>query len=163
MDWSAPFEELRQGQRFMTPWRTVDDRDVLGFAALTGDHHPQHVDAAWAARSPFGERIAHGLLVVSLAAGLVPFDPRRVVALRRLGDVVFKRPVALGAQVRVEGEVAELRALDGPAGLVGLRWAVRDADARLCCRATVEVLWARAGESADPHAPGLDGRVPVLI
>lgn len=163
LPWSAPFEDLAVGQEFRTPWRTVDDRDVLGFAALTGDHHPQHVDAAWAARSPFGQRIAHGLLVVSLAAGLVPFDPRRVVALRRLGDVVFKRPVALGEQVRVEGAVAELRALDGPAGLVGLSWSVRDGEGRLCCRARVEVLWARAGEAADPHAPGADGRVPVLL
>lgn len=163
MDWSAPFEQLEPGRRFTTAWRTVDERDVLGFAALTGDHHPQHVDAAWASRSPFGERIAHGLLVVSLAAGLVPFDPRRVVALRRLGDVVFKRPVALGAQVRVEGEVRDLRPLDGPAGLVVLAWSVRDGDGRLCCRATVEVLWAREGAAADPHAPGADGRVPVLL
>lgn len=163
MDWTAPFEELEVGDAFTTPWRTVDDRDVLGFAALTGDHHPQHVDAGWAARSPFGERIAHGLLVVSLAAGLVPFDPRRVVALRRLGDVVFKRPVALGAQVRVEGEVADLRDLAGPAGVVALRWAVRDGESRLCCRATVEVLWARGAAAGDPHAPDLDGRVPVLL
>ena len=163
MNWDAPFEDLEVGTRFSTPWRTVDDRDVLGFAALTGDHHPQHVDADWAARSPFGERIAHGLLVVSLAAGLVPFDPRRVVALRRLGDVVFKRPVTLGEQVRVEGSVAELKDLAGPAGLVGLTWAVRDGDSRLCCRATVEVLWSRGGQAGDPHAPGLDGRVPVLL
>lgn len=163
MDWSAPFEDLEVGQAFTTPWRTVDDRDVLGFAALTGDHHPQHVDAAWAERSPFGQRIAHGLLVVSLAAGLVPFDPRRVVALRRLGDVVFKRPVALGDQVRVEGTVSELRDLAGPAGIVGLTWAVRGADAKLCCRATVEVLWSRADAAADPHAPDVDGRVPVLL
>ncbi|WP_205695857.1 MaoC/PaaZ C-terminal domain-containing protein [Conexibacter sp. SYSU D00693] len=161
--WSAPFEDLAAGQRFRTGWRPVDERDVLGFAALTGDHHPQHVDAAWAARSPFGQRIAHGLLVVSVAAGLVPFDPRRVVALRRLGDVVFKRPVALDEHVRVDGEVAEVRDLPGPAGLVALTWAVRDHDDRLCCRARVEVLWAREDAQADPHAPDADGRVPVFL
>ena len=163
MDWSLPFEQLEVGTRFRTPWRVVDDRDVLGFAALTGDHHPQHVDEAWAARSPFGHRIAHGLLVVSLAAGLVPFDPRRVVALRRLDDVVFKRPVALGEQVRVEGELTRLRGLAGPAGLVSLGWVVRDSDQRLCCRARVDVLWTRDDAAADPHAPGADGRVPVLL
>ena len=72
------------------------------FAGLTGDFHPQHADAEWAAASPFGERIAHGLLVLSLAAGLVDFDPEEVLALRRVRDVVFKRPVKLGDTIRVE-------------------------------------------------------------
>ena len=93
LNWSCPFEELEAGQAFATRGRTVTEADVVGFAALTGDWHPQHTDAVWAAESAFGERIAHGLFVLSLAGGLVPFDPERVVALRRVGDVVFKRPV----------------------------------------------------------------------
>ena len=158
------FEEIEVGEEYESPGRTVTETDIVLFAGLSGDYNIIHTDAEFMKTSMFGERIAHGLLVVSLAAGLVPFDPRRVVALRRLGDVVFKRPVALGEQVRVEGSIVELRALDGPAGLVGLGWAVRDGDGRLCCRARVEVLWARSGEAADdPHAPGLDGRVPVLL
>ena len=58
--WNAPFEELEAGQPFTTRGRTVTEADVVGFAALTGDWHPQHSDAQWAADSPFGERIAHG-------------------------------------------------------------------------------------------------------
>ena len=84
ISWWAPFEALELGQEFTTRGRTVTEADVVGFASLTGDWHPQHADAEWAASSPFGERIAHGMLVVSLAAGLVPFDPGRVVALRRV-------------------------------------------------------------------------------
>ena len=91
-NWNAPFEELEAGQAFSTRGRTVTEADVVGFAALTGDWHPQHTDAEWAAGSRFGERIAHGLLVLSYAAGLVPLDPERVVALRRVGDAVFKQP-----------------------------------------------------------------------
>ena len=52
---------------------------------------------------PFGERIAHGLLVLSIAAGLVPFDPQRVIALRRVRDVVFKRPVRFGDTITRRG------------------------------------------------------------
>ena len=107
----------------MTAARDVDERDVLAFAALTGDHHPQHVDTYWAARSPFGERIAHGMLVMSCAVGLVPFDPERVVALRRVADVVFKRPVRLGDRIHVAGEITDLRDIDGPAGIVALQLA----------------------------------------
>jgi enoyl ACP reductase len=107
MNLSLPFERLSLGDRFATRGRTVTEADVVGFAAQTGDFHPQHCDAAWAAASPFGERIAHGMLVVSYAVGLVPFDPERVVALRR-ADATFKRPVKLGDTIRVEGGVLAL-------------------------------------------------------
>ena len=69
---------------------------MVGFATLSGDMHPQHTDRAWARDSPFGERVAHGMLVLSYAVGLIPFDPDRVAALRGLDGVVFKRPVVLG-------------------------------------------------------------------
>ena len=58
-----------------TRGRTITEADLVSFSALTGDWHPQHADAAWAAESPFGERIAHGMLVLSYAVGLLPIDP----------------------------------------------------------------------------------------
>src|ERR671938_598898 len=87
------FEALEPGASFTTRGRTITEADVVSFAALTGDWHPQHTDEVWAAASPFGERIAHGMLLISCAIGLVPLDPERAVALRRLSEVVFKRPV----------------------------------------------------------------------
>jgi acyl dehydratase len=140
VNWNAPFGGLEAGQSFVTPTREVDEADVARFAELTGDHHPQHIDAEWAASSAFGERIAHGMLVVSLAVGLVPFDPERVVALRRVADVVFKRPVRLGDTIHVEGRIAELRRLTPDTGLVSWAWKVV-ADGRAACRANVEVVW----------------------
>ena len=143
LDWAAPYDELRPGQTFVSRGRTITEADVVGFAALTGDWHPQHSDAVWAAESAFGERIAHGMLVISFAVGLVPLDPRRVVALRRLGDVVFKRPVRLGDTLRVSGRIAELSPVGDDAGLVTLSWSIHNQDAQLVCRARVEVLWSR--------------------
>src|SRR3954449_1132141 len=119
---ASHFEEIEPGDRFVTPGRTVTEADVVGFAALTGDKHPQHTDAEWAAAGRFGERIAHGLLVLSYAAGLVPFDPDRVVALRRIDDAVFKAPVRLGDTIHVEGSVEVKRELDEGHGLVRCRW-----------------------------------------
>ena len=44
--------------------RTVTDDDIARYADLSGDDHPQHVDAAWARKTRFGGRIAHGALLV---------------------------------------------------------------------------------------------------
>ena len=153
LDWGAGYDELEAGQSFVSRGRTITEADVVGFAALTGDWHPQHSDAVWAAESAFGERIAHGMLVISFAVGLVPLDPRRVVALRRLGDVVFKRPVRLGDTLRVSGRVTELSPVSGEAGLVTLGWSINNQDGQLVCRARVEVLWSRdARPSGDADA-----------
>jgi len=151
--WSAPFDGLAVGQRFHSGARAVHDTDVIVFSALTGDWHPQHCDPEWAARSPFGERIAHGMLVLSLAVGLVPLDPERVLALRRVSDVVFKRPVRLGDSVSVAGEVTALRPIDAEAGLVDFAWQVRNQDDALVARANVQVLWRRAADPASWQEP----------
>ena len=165
LNWSCPFEELEAGQAFTTRGRTVTEADVVGFAALTGDWHPQHTDAVWAEQSAFGERIAHGLFVISLAGGLVPFEPERVVALRRVGDVVFKRPVKLGDTLHVSGKVLELSAVNEEAGLVAFAWNVLNQDERVVTRARVEVLWRADGTTADEHEDdyAVNGFVPIPL
>lgn len=135
------FDELEVGERFATEARTIGEADIMEFAALTGDTHPQHTDADWAETSRFGERIAHGLLVLSCAAGLVPFDPDRVVALRKVGDAVFKAPVKIGDSVHVEGEVTKMRELDDEHGLVECRWKVLNQHGKTVIRVSVEVVW----------------------
>ena len=132
------------GDRFVTPSRTIGEEDIMSFAELTGDMHPQHTDAEWAANSRFGERIAHGLLVESCAVGLVRFDPERVVALRRIGDAVFKLPVKIGDAVHVEGQVVGGRELDDETELVEHRWKVVNQDGRMVLRMSVEVVCRRA-------------------
>lgn len=141
-NWQAFFEDLDGGETFTSRGRTITESDVVQFAALTGDNHPLHTDATFAAAGPFGERIAHGMLTVSYAVGLVPLDPARVVAMRRIADVVFKRPVRLGDTIHVDGAITKLSPLTDEAGLVTFSWRVRDADDRLLTRASVEVLWA---------------------
>ncbi len=156
LDWSTPFEDLEVGESFVTRGRTVTEADVVAFAGLTGDYHPQHSDAEWAAQSAFGERIAHGMLIVSYAVGLVPLDPTRALALRRLRDVVFKRPVSFGDTIHVEGKVEALRAVSDEAGLVSCRWSILNQRAELCVRAAVEVLWRGGQTSGTPATATVD-------
>jgi 3-hydroxybutyryl-CoA dehydratase len=137
------FDSLAVGDRFTTPVREVSAADIEAFAALTGDSHPQHTDASWAEESRFGERIAHGLLVLSFASGLMPFDPERVVALRSVREAVFKAPVKIGDEVHVAGSVSALREIDDSTGLVECRWRVLNQEGRLVVRALVELVWRR--------------------
>lgn len=65
------FENIAEGESFTTEGRRVTEADVADFARLSGDYHPEHMDPGYAAASPYGERIAHGLLVFSMATGQV--------------------------------------------------------------------------------------------
>lgn len=120
--------------------RVVTREDVQAFAELTGDHHPQHVDPEWAAQSQFGQRIAHGMLIASLAVGLVEFDPERVVALRRIRELVFKRPVRLDDAIAVEQARVQSQRIDADTALVTWRFRVVNQHHELVCRMDVEVL-----------------------
>ena len=159
-----PFESLREGARFVSRGRTVTESDVHAFATQTGDMHPQHIDADWAGNSQFGERIAHGMLVLSYAVGLVGFEPERVLALRRVCDAVFKRPVRLGDTIHVEGTIDSLQPVGDEAGLVTLGFRILNQDGRVVCRARVEALWRRdAAPLADPYTTDADGFVPIPL
>jgi 3-hydroxybutyryl-CoA dehydratase len=142
------------GWDFQTPGRTITEADVVAFAALTGDWHPQHADATWAARSQFGERVAHGMLLLSYAVGLVPLDPSRVVALRGLDRVVFKRPALIGDTIHVEGHMESAKPLDESTALATLRWRIVNQSGATIARATVEVVLRRGGAPAEAGANG---------
>ena len=83
------------------------------------------------------------MLVVSLAAGLVPFDPAAWSRCGGVADATFKRPVRFGDTIHVEGRIAELGAGADDAGLVTFAWNVVNQDDRIVCRARVDVLWRR--------------------
>ena len=146
-----------------TRGRTITEADVVSVAALTGDWHPQHADAAWAAGSRFGERVAHGMLVLSYAVGLVPFDPERVVALRGFEDVTFKRPVRIGDTIRVHSYVEGSRPLDDGHALVTLAWRIVNQDGATVARARVQALWRRGTPLEPAVAITDDGFVPIPL
>jgi len=156
------FDELEVGERFSTRGRTIGEADITGFATLTGDTHPQHTDAEWAAGSRFGERIAHGLLVLSYAAGLMPFEPERVVALRSVRDAVFKQPVKIGDTIHVDGEITSTTELDDEHGLVETRWKAINQREKVVMRGAVELVWKRSEKPQMKEESRAD-REPVLI
>ena len=137
--------------------RTITEADVVGFAGMTGDWHPQHSDAEWAEEGRFGERVAHGMLVLSYAVGLFAFDPKRVVALRGIDDVTFKRPVLIGDTIKVDSRVDSVRPLDDDHSLVTLAWRILNQRDQVVARAKIEVLWRL--EEAVGQGPSPNGSV----
>ncbi len=68
---STGWEDFAVGREIVTPAVTVTETHVVQFATLTGDWYPLHMDAEFAATTPFGRRIAHGPLIFTLAVGLM--------------------------------------------------------------------------------------------
>lgn len=158
------FDSLREGDPLAAGDRPVTEAEVGLFALVTGDRHPQHTDQRWARESPFGERIAHGLLVLSCAVGMLALDPERVVALRAVREAVFKRPVRLGDAIRVEGRIVGKRPLTEVTGLVTCELRILRGDGALAARATLEVVWRRAARPAPrPLTEEADQLAPVLL
>ncbi|MGD2178276.1 MAG: MaoC/PaaZ C-terminal domain-containing protein [Anaerolineae bacterium] len=96
------FEELEVGDSIETPARTVTESDVMRFAGLSGDHNQLHTDAEYAKETMFGERVAHGLLGVSIVSGLISrmgFGERTVEAFTSL-DWKFRGPIKFGDTIR---------------------------------------------------------------
>ena len=144
------FDQLDIGDEFETGYRTIASEDLAAFSDLTWDHHPVHTDPEWAANSPFGGRIAHGMLLLSYSVGLAPIDPDRVVALRAFDRVVFKRPVRIGESIALRGKVIDLKSVDDENGLARFLWTVVNEDSRIVLRANAEIVWRRAAPAPRP-------------
>jgi len=103
------FEEFEPGQVYRSAERACSQADVEAFAALTGDRNPIHLDEAFAARTPFRGRIAHGLLIEALASGLaweMGIFRETIVALSRI-EIEFVAPLRPPANLRMLLRVLE--------------------------------------------------------
>jgi 3-hydroxybutyryl-CoA dehydratase len=108
------FEEFETGMRITTPGRTITESDIVSFAGLSGDYTSIHTDAVYSATTPFGQRVAHGLLVLSIASGLgarTGVLEGTVMAFREINEWKFVKPVLIGDTVHVVMIVAETKAM----------------------------------------------------
>jgi len=122
MNESLYFDELTVGDCWESRRRTITETDVVNFAGLSGDYDPLHVDHEAAKSTPFGRPIAHGLLGLSLLAGLSSTAPSmQTKAFVGVDNWQFLRPLFIGDTVHVKTEVAKLDSKNSRQGRVTWR------------------------------------------
>jgi acyl dehydratase len=124
------FEEFQAGMKIATPGRTITESDIVSFAGLSGDYNLIHTDAEFSRETPFGARVAHGLLGLAIVSGLAVRTgllEGTVLAFREVNEWKFVRPVYIGDTIHALLEVTEtkeLRRLGG--GAVSIDFDVRN-------------------------------------
>jgi acyl dehydratase len=108
-------DDYTVGERFISPARTITEADIVNFAGITGDWHPLHTDVEYAAQTPYRERIAHGMLTLSIGmvlpfrlVGHSSFIPTSFIAFYGMDNVRFMAPTRIGDTIHCEVEVTEI-------------------------------------------------------
>ena len=108
------FEEFNMGDTIRSVGRTVTETDVVAFASVTGDWTSIHIDSQYAAQHPLGQRVAHGLLGISIAVALATrtgFIEGTVLAFREIVDWKFRLPILLGDTLHMRAEVIATKSM----------------------------------------------------
>jgi len=101
------FEDYEVGERRTTVGRTITETDIVLHAGQTGDFFPHHMDAEWCATQPFGARIAHGTLILSVAVGMTAVDINPQSMSYGYDRIRFLKPVFIGDTITVVAEIVE--------------------------------------------------------
>lgn len=117
------FDDFELGAVFESQARTMTEGDVTTFAGLSGDFNPLHTDAEFGKTTPFGERIAHGVLVVAMATGMANwmghFEGTTIALVEQ--TIRYKGAVKFGDTIRLVMEVIEKKETSKPdRGLVNM-------------------------------------------
>ena len=104
------FEDFEIGHVSRSRGRTITEADIVNFAGLSGDFVELHTNEEFARTGPFGRRIAHGLLILSISSGLMVQMGQTtdtVVSFYGIDRLRFVRPTFIGDTVRVEKKVVD--------------------------------------------------------
>jgi acyl dehydratase len=137
------YEDLEQGAVFRSSSRTLTEADFLGFAQISGDCHPIHVDAAYAAQTEFGQRIAHGPFGIALAVGLFcqfPEFQETAIAMIDFREWVFRMPMFIGDEIWLRMTVGEKYLTRSKRGVVVRHFELMRADGTVPQRGSSAML-----------------------
>lgn len=143
------FDEFEIGTKYISQGRTVTEADVVAFAGLSGDFNPLHIDAEFGKTTPFGQRIAHGMLVVAMATGMAQwtgvFEGTTIALIEQV--IRYKGAVKFGDTIHLELEVLEMKETSKPdRGVVRFAARVRNQQGEVVVDAEWVTLMKRGRE-----------------
>ncbi len=139
-----PYEQINVGDRNITRGRTITEADIVQFAMLSGDWQQLHTDAEYAAAGRFGQRIAHGMLVLSISTGRTPFVSPHTQALYGFDRLRFLKPTFIGDTIHVETEVTDKVDRGDAAGVVTWSHRIVNQRGEDVCVSEIKPLVARS-------------------
>ena len=140
------YEDYTVGTSFVTPARTIGETEVSMFAMLTGDYNRLHTDAEYMKQSVFGERIAHGLLGLSIVNGLkyrTDMDPDAIIAFLGL-EWAFSAPIRFNDTIHAAIVVSAMRPTKSPErGIITFSIEVRNQRSEVVQKGTMTMMVKR--------------------
>jgi acyl dehydratase len=143
------YDDFTVGDKYTTARRTVTESDVVTFAGLSGDFNPIHMDREFADNTPLKGRVAHGMLVESIATGLGNqlgiFEGTTIAVLSM--TINYKGPVKFGDTIHLELSVTEKKETSKPErGIVIFQTDVKNQRDELVIDGQWVVMMTRSGE-----------------
>lgn len=120
------FDDFEIGEKIVTKGRSITETDIVLFSAFSGDWHQLHTNIEFAKKGPFGERIAHGFLVLAVSSGLMPLEDMAVLAFYGMDKVRFLAPTKIGDTIHVEMEVVEKQEKNEKRGVVSFLSSIKN-------------------------------------
>ena len=142
------FEDFAVGEESVTPGRTITEADIVNFAGLTGDWYELHTNVEWAAKSAFGQRIAHGALIFSIATALcvrVMPPGNTLIAFYGVDKLRFVKPTFIGDTIHVRRTIVEKVDRDEKSGVIATKSEVVNQRAEVVIAYTDRSLWKKRG------------------
>lgn len=132
--------QYQVGETWVSRGRTITEADIVNFAGFSGDWFSLHTDKEYAAKTSFKKRIAHGMLVLSVASGLTRFDPGVVVAFYGIDHLRFTRPTFIGDTVHVQLTVKAIDKKENGTGVVTVYQEVKKQTGQTVIIAELKIL-----------------------
>ena len=143
---SLHFEDFIPGLEHVTRGRTMTESDIVSFAGLSGDFTELHTNEEYAREGPFGRRIVHGLLTLSVSEGLrvrMNLTTGTVIAFYGIDKLRFVKPVFIGDTIHVKSTVVETMAKSDVMGVVTFDSAVLNQHGDIAQTGTAKTLIRR--------------------
>ncbi|MEZ0603232.1 MaoC/PaaZ C-terminal domain-containing protein [Paraburkholderia sp. IW21] len=140
------YEDVEVGRRYSIAGRSVNEMDLALFAMVSGDTHPVHVNALYAASTEFGQRIAHGPFGIALAIGLfgrIADFADTAIAMTDIRDWSFRAPIYIGDTLNLEMTIVAKRLTRSNRGIIDRHMQLLKQDGTVAQEGTSGLLIAR--------------------